>query len=283
MLKYFLYAILFTLLLSLVGFYLGMRPFRVVSTVTPENYSVKYESVQFRTSDNILLKGWFIPSKNPQAKTIILLHGYPADKGNILPTRLFLHQHYNLLFVDFRYLGESGGHYSTVGSDEVRDVRAAVDYLHTRGIHEAAVWGLSMGGAVALMAVKDAPEIKAVVAEKPYARLEWLANKRYPIPGLNWIIGQLFRMWGYIFLQVDISNINPMEDAAHINIPLLLLYSNDDELITHQHAAAMKEAVKDNLRVTIMIENGKGHNDPMDNYEEVVGGFFAKYFPPRAD
>lgn len=279
--KYFLHAILFILLLSLVGFYLGLRPFRVISTVTPENFSLKYEPVQFRTSDDILLKGWFIPSKKPQAKTIILLHGYPADKGDILPTRLFLHQHYNLLFVDFRYLGESGGHYSTVGSYEVRDVRAAVDYLHTRGIHETAVWGLSMGGAVALMAVKECPEIKAVVAEKPYARLEWIANKRYSIPGLNWVIGQMFRLWGYLLLQVDIKNVNPMQDAAKINIPLLLLYSKNDELITPQHAEAMQEAVKDNPQVTIMIENGKGHNDPMDNYEEVIGGFFAKNFPAK--
>ena len=35
---------------------------------------------------------------------MILLHGYPADKGNILPVLAFLHADFNLLLFDFRYL-----------------------------------------------------------------------------------------------------------------------------------------------------------------------------------
>lgn len=265
--------------LSLIGFYLALRPARFISNVTPEQFGAKYEAVSFTTSDGIVIKGWFVPSEKSHAKTIILLHGYPADKGDILPTRIFLHTNYNLLFIDFRYLGESGGHFSTIGSDEVRDIRAALDYLHTRGIHETAVWGLSMGGAAALLAIKDAPEIKALIAESPYARMDWLANKRYPIPGLNWVIGQLFRLWGMVFLQMDINKVQPMQAAADIKIPLLLLYSSNDELITYQHALAMQEAVKNNRHVEIIIYDGKRHSEPADDYQQLVSEFLAKYYP----
>lgn len=278
-LKYSFYLILLISLISLLGFYLALRPARFISDVTPTQFGAQYEPVAFTTSDGIIIKGWFVPSAKAHAKTIIVLHGYPADKGDILPTRIFLHKNYNLLFMDFRYLGESGGHFSTIGSYEVRDIRAALDYLHTRGINEVAVWGLSMGGATALLAMKDAPEIKALIAESPYARMDWLANKRYPIPGLNIVIGQLFRLWGLVFLQMDLAKVQPMQAAADIKIPLLLLYSKDDELITYQHALAMQEAVKSNPHVGMIIYEGKRHSEPADNYQQLVSDFLAKYYP----
>ena len=277
--KVFTYLVVISLALSLIGFYLTLRPYRFITTTTPDQFGAKFETVQFKTADGILLKGWFVPSKKPQAKTILVLHGYPADKGDILPTRIFLHKNYNLLFMDFRYLGESGGYFSTIGTHEVRDVRAALDYLHHRNIHEVAVWGLSMGGATALMSAKHAPEIKAMIAESSYARLDWMANKRYPIPGLNWVVGQLMRLWGYVFLQLDVKTIQPMHDAAKIEIPLLLLYSKDDELITYDHALAMQDAVKNNQKVQMIIYNGKQHGEPVDHYQKLVSDFLARYFP----
>lgn len=274
--KYSLYAILFVLLLSLWGFYLALRPFKYTTKVTPLDMGVKYEDVTFQTKDGITIKGWYVPSEKHDAKTILLLHGYPADKGDILPTRLFLHKHYNLLFMDFRYLGESGGHYSTVGVYEVNDVRAAIDYLKSRGVHELGIWGLSMGGATALMTLKDAPEVKAIIAEAPYARLDWMANRHYPIPGLNYVIGKLFRLWGAAFLQQDISNINPVDAAKAANIPLLLIYSRNDQVIAVEHAELMQRETSGNNNVEIIIVDDKQHDEPLVNYQEVVGEFFGK-------
>ncbi|MEO8402510.1 MAG: hypothetical protein ABI597_12085 [Gammaproteobacteria bacterium] len=79
----------FILLLSLVGFYLDVRPFKYTSTVKPSDLGVAYENISFRTQDNILIDGWFIPNSSQNAKTIILLHGYPADKGPIMGTIMF--------------------------------------------------------------------------------------------------------------------------------------------------------------------------------------------------
>ena|SRR3990167_2504512 len=279
--KILVYAITAILILSLFGFYLILRPFRIISTDTPKQFGVDYEDVTFRTEDGITLKGWFVPNSNPHAKTIIVLHGYPADKGDILLTRLFLHKDYNLLFFDFRYLGASGGYYSSVGYYEARDIRAALAYLHRRGIHQVAVWGLSMGGAAALLTAKNASEIKAMIAETPYARLDWMANSRYPIPGLNYVLGGLLRLWGYVFLRIDVTTVRPMDDAAAIKIPLLLLYSKDDELIKYQHALGMQEAVKHNPKVEIVIYEGKKHAQPADNYQELVKKFLDNNFPPH--
>jgi dipeptidyl aminopeptidase/acylaminoacyl peptidase len=274
--KYTLYAVLFILLLSLWGFYLALRPFKYTTNITPADMGVKYDNVTFKTSDGVTIKGWYVPSEKKHAKTILLLHGYPADKGDILPTRLFLHKNYNLLFMDFRYLGDSGGHYSTVGVYEVNDVRAAIAYLKSRGVHELGIWGLSMGGAAALMTLKHAPEVKAIVAEAPYARLDWMANRHYPIPGLNYIIGKLFHLWGAVFLQTDISKINPVDEAKTVKIPLLLIYSRNDQVVSVEHAELMQRETAGNHHVEMIIVDDKSHNEVMDNYREVVGEFFRK-------
>jgi dipeptidyl aminopeptidase/acylaminoacyl peptidase len=274
--KVMITILFFTLLLSLWGFYFAIRPIRILSAVTPADFKMAYENISFKTKDNILIHGWFIPSAHAKAKTIILLHGYPADKGNILPFRLFLHSDYNLLFIDFRYLGDSEGAYSTIGRNEVLDLKAAVDYLKTRGINEVGVWGFSLGGAVALMTAVDTPEIKAVVSESSYARLDWMALEYYKIPLLRYPLAWLTRLWGRIFLGYDIKDVSPAEAAKKITIPVLLIHSKNDDMISIKHALLLQEALRDNTKAEVIFVETLHHGEPMEDYQNIVKKFFGK-------
>lgn len=264
------------LLLSLWGFYLAIRPVKITSTLTPKTFGIDYEPVQFTTSDHVLIKGWFIPNKNPHAKTIVLLHGYPADKGDLLLSRLFLHKDYHLLFFDFRYLGESQGNYTTLGNDEVKDLQAALNYLHTRGIHETGIWGFSLGAAVSLLGASDTG-IKAMVAEAPYARLDWMADDYYRIPGVNYVMGYLLRLWSWIFLKIDIMTVQPVQAVKKIQIPLLLIYYKKDRVISYKHALLMQQAAQDNPHVTLITIDDVDHGRLMANDKEMIIDFFAKH------
>lgn len=269
-----IYLFLFLIFFSLWGFYWAVRPIRITSSITPKDFGVKYESISFKTSDNILIKGWFIPSPLPHAKTIILLHGYPADKGNILPSRLFLYHNYNLLFIDFRYFGESGGHYSSVGKNEVLDLLAAIRYLHSRGINEVGVWGFSLGGAVALMAAEQTPEIKAIIAESSYASLNQMVYEYYRIPLLRYPLGQLTRLWAWIFLQEDIATVSPADSAKKLRIPILLIHSKSDNVISFQNALLLQQALKNNNKTEIIFNEGLSHGEPFNDYEKTIKRFF---------
>ncbi|MBX3708229.1 MAG: prolyl oligopeptidase family serine peptidase [Gammaproteobacteria bacterium] len=273
--------ILFIFLLSLWGFYLAIRPIKITSPITPKTFDIDYEHVQFKTSDHILIKGWFIPNKNPHAKTIILLHGYPADKADILPSRLFLHKEYNLLFIDFRYLGESQGNYSTIGKDEVLDLRAALNYLHHRGIHEVGIWGFSLGAAVALLSAPEANEVKAIVAEAPFARLDWMAYDYYQMPGLNYMMGELLHLWAWIFLRIDIKEIRPVDSIKKLKVPLLLIYSKQDRVIQYQHALLMQQASQHNPYVEFILIDNTRHGEPMKSYQVKIKEFFSKNLGPE--
>lgn len=270
----FLCVVGFFLILSLWGFYSAIYPMKIISHNSPKDFDINYESVSFLTKDDVLIRGWFLPASNPKAKTIILLHGYPADKGDILPSRIFLHKSFNLLFFDFRYLGESGGRYSTVGKNEVLDLQAAIDYLKSRGIHEVGVWGLSMGGSVALMGAAEMPQIKAVVAESAYARLDWMIDEYYRLPILRYPLGLLTRFWGWLFLGYRVGDVVPAKAAAKLRIPILLIASQQDNVISFRHALLLQQALRNDPHVKIVFVDNTLHGQTIEDYQQIVKQFF---------
>src|ERR1043165_8622895 len=96
------------------------QPVRHPLYTTPEQYSLKYEDVQFTSvGDNIPLKGWFIDS--PGTNTILVMHGSGSIRDNFINMEVSkaLVQHgYDVFMFDFRGHGESGGNLSSLGQLE---------------------------------------------------------------------------------------------------------------------------------------------------------------------
>ena len=279
-------CILFLFAFSFVGFLEAVFPNKLVSSITPADLGLAYEAVAFTTEDGIELKGWFIPRQDQGqsrqdstgTNTIILLHGYPADKGDVLPTFAGLADEYRLFLFDFRGLGESEGRSTTVGAREVNDLRAALRFLETRGVGAVGVWGFSMGAAVALMTAPDAPAIKAVVADSSYARLALMAPELYRIPLLKHPLGLLTGLWAKLVLNVNIEDAAPEQDAARLEIPVLLIHSTNDAAIPFSHALRIKEALRRNPRAEFWFEPDRAHGELRSDYLLRIQSFFNASF-----
>ena len=267
-----LFALIFVI--SLWGFYISIRPPKIISSITPRTYNMQYENVSFRTADGIMLRGWHVPSGKETDKTLILLHGYPADKGDILPALAFLQKDFNLLLFDFRYLGESEGSYSTAGAKEVEDLLAAVLFLKTRGITEVGVWGFSMGGAVALMATERAPEIRAVVAESSYASLGEMALLLFRIPVVKYPIAYLIGLWSKLFLGIDLRDASPAERIRNSAIPILITHSSADAVIPFSQAKSLQQALVNNPRAEFWFSEEFAHGQLHGDYRKRLETFF---------
>ena len=260
---------------SLWGFYWGIHPpHKLVSTIDPSFFGIKYEEVEFKTTDNLRIRGWFIPSKYPKAKTLILLHGYPADKGNILPALYYLNNKYHLLFIDFRSFGESAGAYTTIGKEEVLDLLAAIDFLKTRGIDSVGVYGFSMGGAVAMMAAAKSPAIKAIVADSSYARLDLMLREYYSIPLAKYLLAEFTRLWSWIFLATDPKEVSPLDAIKQLKIPILIIHSKNDNIIPFSQAILLKDAAKNNPNVSYIFLEKNLHGDTVNATQQMVERFF---------
>src|SRR5262244_3955388 len=265
------------IIISLWGFYSSIRPPKIISTLTPRDLKMNYEDVSFKTADGLTLRGWFIPGARVTEKTLILLHGYPADKGNILPALSFLHEDFNLLLFDFRYLGKSEGSYSTAGAREVEDLLAAIQFLKSRGVREVGVWGFSMGGAVALMAIEKAPEIRVVISESSYASLAEMTFELLRIPGLNYPIAYLVSVWAKLFLGIDVQEASPADRIRHTKIPILLIHSSADAVIPFSHARLLQQALAKNPNAEFWFHEQYAHGQLASDYRIRVRNFFLKH------
>jgi len=269
------------IIISLWGFYSSIRPPRIISSITPRDLKMDYQDVSFKTADGLTLRGWYIPSAKSTEKTLILLHGYPADKGNILPALAFLHEDFNLLLFDFRYLGKSEGSYSTAGAKEVEDLLAAIQFLKTRGIKEVGVWGFSMGGAVALMAIEKAPEIRAVISESSYASLAAMALELLRIPLLNYPIAYLVGVWAKLFLGIDVREASPADRIRNTTLPILLIHSSADAVIPFSHARLLQQALAKNPNAEFWFNEQFAHGQFASDYRTRIKEFFLKHLSER--
>jgi dipeptidyl aminopeptidase/acylaminoacyl peptidase len=275
-LRIILVVVAFLFLVSLCAFYVSMRPPKIVSPITPGAYNMHYEEVSFKTADGITLRGWHVPSGKRTDKTLILLHGYPADKGDILPALAFLQEDFNLLLFDFRYLGQSDGNYSTAGAKEVEDLLAAIRFLKSRAITEVGVWGFSMGGAVALMAIERAPEIRAVISESSYASLSDMALQLFKVRLINYPIAYLIDLWAKLFLGIDLRDASPAEKIRNSAIPILITHSSADAVVPFAQAKLLQQALINNPRAEFWFTSDVPHGQLDAAYKNRLQNFFRK-------
>lgn len=269
----------FLLVFSLYAFLMSIRPQRFYSGIAPEHYGVPCEKVSFLSSDGVKLAGWFVPKRGASTdKAVILMHGYPAEKGDIFPAFIHLSDHFNLLFFDFRYHGESGGSYTTIGGKEVNDLLGAIDYLKSRGIKRIGLFGFSMGGAVALMSLEKTQAVQAVVSESSYARLDWMALELYkPTFVLKWPLLQLTQFWSRLFLGMDLVEVSPVDKVRGTQVPILLMHSKADEMIPFSHALKLQEALRDNPNAQFIFRDNALHGMMDPEYQRIVEEFFRKH------
>ena len=140
----------------------------VVTHVAPAdvpapNLGVAYEEVQFTTSDGLLLKGWYVPSKNRAA-----VISFPGRSGTRLQARMLARHGYGVLLFDRRGEGESEGDWNVFGWQGERDLHAAARFLQSRDdVDPERIGGIgrSVGGEMLIEAAAESDAFKAVVSE----------------------------------------------------------------------------------------------------------------------
>lgn len=163
-----------------------------------EAYSMpKYKEVHFPSRDGLQLSGWYI-AKDPEAATIIVVHGYQVCKyrHHTLAQAGALHKAgFNVLLFDQRDCGDSQTEdgRSAYGSEEYLDALGAFDFLRGRGFADASIGmhGSSLGGAITLTAFAQEPRLKTIFLDSPLTdgRAQFTQYTGLPdalFPGVEW-------------------------------------------------------------------------------------------------
>jgi hypothetical protein len=204
------------------------------------NYSMALESgqpiqqVHFRTEDDLMLTGWYIPPQN--GSVIILQHGYRANSHQMLPIgRMLAGRGYGVLLFDFRGHGKSEGNTVTLGLFEVQDTHAAVRFLLKQSeVNKIGLIGNSMGGATGVLAASQNEKIQAIAIEGVFSELKDEVGigieVQTPLPAFPFdgiFIYMAERETGFSF-----GDIAPVEKIGQISPrPILIMQGGNDARI----------------------------------------------------
>jgi uncharacterized protein len=130
---------------------------------------IGHVNVTLRTSDDLDLPGWYVPSRNGAA--VIL---FPGREKRQKYARMLARHGYGVLLFDRRGEGKADGDPEGFGWSFDKDVDAAVAYLQRRpDVEHGRIGGLglSVGGEALLQAASDNTGLAAIVSEGAGARV----------------------------------------------------------------------------------------------------------------
>ena len=165
---------------------LGYGTTHIVRPVVPvANLGTAYEDVSFRTSDGLVLEGWYVPSRNGAA-----VIAFPGRNGPQKQTRFLTRHGYGVLLFDRRGEGASDGDGNLFGWGGDKDILAAIEFLKSRpevDPDRIAGIGLSVGAELMLQTASESDELAAVVSDGAGTR--WFAEEMEEFHGVNKLLG----------------------------------------------------------------------------------------------
>jgi hypothetical protein len=227
---------------------------------SPGDAGLHYEELRFAAADGVSLHGWWIPARASRG-ALLFMHGNAGNISHRLQSiRLFHELGLDVLIFDYRGYGRSAGRPSEGGT--YLDARAAWDALLARGTppERVIVFGRSLGGAIACaLATEVTPA--AVIIESTFTSVPDLAAELYP-----WLPARALARFSY----------DTRARLARLRRPLLIVHSEDDELVPHAHAEALYAAANEPKRLLVIRgSHGDGFLASGDLYRQGVNDFLA--------
>src|SRR5579863_2489714 len=257
-------------------------------SATPASFNLQYRNVRLPSRDaGIDISGWWIPRAG-STKAIVMVHGrgenrttefydHFLDLGAALNT--FGGGGFNILMIDLRAHGLSGGEYSAWGVGERLDVEGAVDWVKRQGFQSAAIGalGASLGATACVHATAEDPDISALVVDgagtNDYASIQKSWRRMTGMPQLFLGAGVLMErlLYGY-----DMRTLRPVDVLPRLaSRPVILIYGSKE--MSDERRQLIRAALPS---AELWVVPGAAHTGSYtavpQAYLEKVGAFFEK-------
>jgi alpha-beta hydrolase superfamily lysophospholipase len=216
------------------------------------------------------------------------VHGYADAKvGGIAWAPTWHALGWNVLAIDLRAHGESGGKYSTAGFHERHDLSQVIDQVRAEQPKETqtlALFGISLGAAVAIATSVLRDDLSAVVLECPFA------DYRHAVANHSKIMGMPLHTLQPLAIRVaewisnaDFNQVRPLDLIEKCPAPLMIFQACNDRFVAGDIAIiedAMKRREQSGLPTKFIAIPEAGHVlgiccDP-DSYREQLRAFLEQ-------
>jgi pimeloyl-ACP methyl ester carboxylesterase len=236
-------------------------------------FGLRSETVSFYSTDGIPLKAWWLPASGTPRGAVIIAHGIDHTRQVMLPRAAFLVRGgYDVLAIDLRGHGESGGSIVSPGLLEARDILGALRYIRPRGNNEpVALLGVSYGAGASVIAASESPEIAAVISDSAFAtgkdvsddiarhylrdsqtkfwvRALFLASS---LPGVARATALTYYLRSGIYLGPELLSLIPY--AGRVHLPALIISGGRDWIVPTEKARQILSVIPDNRKEFLLI------------------------------
>lgn len=209
---------------------------------TPADIKLDYEEVFLQGRDAVEIHGWWLPAENPRA-TLLFLHGNAGNISHRLDSLKIFHDlGLATLIIDYRGYGKSRGKPSEQGT--YLDAMAAWRYLtEDRDIRprQIIIFGRSLGGAVAAWLAANT-QAAGLILESTFTSIADVGRRHYPYLPVKYLA------------RIHYPSIDRI---ANINSPLLVIHSQEDEVIPYRLGKALHDRAAE---PRYFLEISGGHN-----------------------
>lgn len=247
---------------------------------------VGYETIQLKTGNDISIEAWYNKWNTPDSSangTVILFHGLSGNKTTVIhEAEEFRNWGYNVLLIDTRGHGNSGGETTTIGYRESEEVKMAWDYLKGKGEQKIFLWGFSMGAVQIMKAISDHDlQPAGIILEMPFLTLQSHVKNRVRSLGFpKQPFGFFITFWIGAQRGFNGFSFNTVTYAQKIHCPVLLQYGSRDQLVTRDQANRIYEAVASTDKKIVIYDDANHESflqkDPVV-WRKEVGSFLTLF------
>lgn len=241
-----------------------------------------FEPITITARDGVRLYGRLFPADS--RKIILLFHGYRsiANRDFGCALEFYRRQGFQILLVDQRAHGKSGGRLITFGMKERYDCKAWLDYLNNRFGGNCALYlsGISMGSATVLMALGlELPTtLRGVIADCGFtspADIISAVGRKSHIPPVLFLrpVDLLCRLFGH-FSIYGASTVSALRENT---VPVLFIHGTDDRLVPSAMSETSFAACKGPKKIVLVEKADHGLSFLVDRatVEREVTAFLA--------
>jgi alpha-beta hydrolase superfamily lysophospholipase len=268
----------------------------VLKRLSPGDLGLAYSKTTYFVRDEVSgeklpIAAWWIPCANGNGKCVVIVHGYADAKvGGIAWAPTWLSLGWNVLAIDLRAHGESGGRYTTAGFHERHDLSQVIDQLRAEQPKETqtlALFGISLGAAVALATSVMRDDLSAVVLECPFADYRNAVSNHSKIMGMPLFTFQplAIRVAEWI-AKADFNAVRPVDLIPQCPAPLMVFQACSDPFVANDVKtieSAMTQRERDGKPTKFVPIEEAGHvlgicADP-EAYREQLRTFLEQHIP----
>ena len=214
-------------------------------------------------------------------KTVMIVHGFAYGLyGSVKYMPMFRRRIFNILLIDLRHHGRSGGSNITWGFNEKLDLAAWTPWVLAQHGKDGILGtlGESLGGATVLQHAAIDPRVAFTIADCPFSSLRDLLTHilrtDYRLPSTPLL--EIGEFWCRLLAGFSFDQASPLHMMERIETPVLLMHGEDDKLVPAEMSRELYEAKTSGIR-EIHLVPGADHaqalsHDPQ-RYEEFAGKF----------